>query len=94
MKPTLTRKLIYIEGSDQKTIDFYKNGEVVRTYFNGKEWKDKWTKGKLLDLTKNVVSNYIFKTINNIEYMFMEWKMGNYIYAGLKPDYYVFIKAN
>lgn len=29
MKPTLTRKLIYIEGSDQKTIDFY-NG-----YFHG-----------------------------------------------------------
>ena len=25
MKPTLTRKLIYIEGSDSQTIDFYHN---------------------------------------------------------------------
>lgn len=76
-----------------KTIVFKENGEVVRKYFNGKEWKDNWTNGKLLDKAKNVVSNYTFKLINNVEFMFMEWKMGNYIYAGIKPDYYVFTRS-
>lgn len=24
------------------------------------------------------------------EYLFMEWKMGNYIYGGMEPEHYVF----
>ncbi len=75
-----------------KTIEFFEDGKVVRTYFNGKQWHDKWSKGKLIDLTKNVVSNYILKTINGEDFMIMEWKMGNYIYAGMDPEYYVFKK--
>lgn len=75
-----------------KTIVFNKNGVVERTYFDGKHWDDAWTKGKLLDRTKQVASNYAIKTIDNVEFLFMEWKMGNYIYAGIKPSYYVFVR--
>ncbi len=28
-----------------KTIEFFEDGSVVRTHFNGKEWHDKWSKG-------------------------------------------------
>lgn len=76
-----------------KSINFKENGEVIRKYFNDKtNWEDKWTKGYLIDQVKEVVSNYIIKNINGEDYMFIEWKMGNYIYGGLKPWYYVLKK--
>lgn len=74
-----------------KTIEFKPNGEVIRKYFeDNTNWKDKWTKGFLLDQVKETASKYIIKKINNEDYMFMEWKMGNYIYAKMKPWFYVF----
>lgn len=73
-------------------IIFYKNGQATRKYFEQDIWQDKWTKGALLDLKKSLVSKYFFKKINNVEYMFLEWKMGNYVYAGKPATYYVFIK--
>lgn len=76
-----------------QTINFKEDGTVIRTYFD-ESWEDKWTKGKLLDQKKQVVSNYTFKTINNTEYMFLEWKMGNYVYGGQEAEYYVFVKNN
>ena len=74
-------------------IVFNLDGTAYRKYFDTK-WHDKWSKGVLLDLKKSVVSHYSFKTISGVEYMFLEWKMGNYIYAGMPPTYYVFIKTN
>ena len=74
-------------------IDFKSNGEVRRKYFEEEEWIDKWTKGMLLDQKKSVASKYVFKVIENKEYMFLEWKMGNYIYAGRPATYYVFVRS-
>lgn len=76
-----------------KNITFKNDGTVIREYFN-ESWQDKWTKGKVLDLKKQVVSNYSFKTINNKQYMFLEWKMGNYVYGELSAEYYVFVKED
>lgn len=73
-------------------VDFKRNGQVIRKYFKGKKWFDRWTKGKLLDHEKSVVSKYFFKQVKGKEYMFLEWKMGNYIYGGALPTYYVFVK--
>jgi len=77
-----------------KEIEFNPNGYAARKYFDVAEvnFSDKWSKGVLLDPKKLVVSHYSFKTINGILYMFMEWKMGNYVYGGEDPSYYVFIK--
>lgn len=74
-------------------IEFFEDGKAKRKYFDDTSWNDRWTKGKLLDLTKSVVSNYIIKTINDKEYLFLEWKMGNYIYGGMPATYYVFKRA-
>ncbi len=72
-------------------ITFNSNGTVVRIY-NDEIWEDKWTKGFLLDSKKSTASAYILKTINKKQYLFVEWKMGNYVYGGAKPSYYVFSK--
>ncbi len=75
----------------RKQIDFKADGSVTRVY--GDEiWEDKWTKGFLIDCKKSTAAAYIFKTIEDNEYLFVEWKMGNYVYNGAKPSYYVFIR--
>jgi len=77
-------------------IEFFEDGKAKRKYFDDTSWNDRWTKGKLLDLTKSIVSNYQFKIIDGKEYLFLEWKMGNYVYGGMPPTFYVFkrIKNN
>ena len=42
---------------------------------------------------RTTVAVYEIKAINGTEYLFMEWKMGNYIYGGKEPDFYVFVRA-
>ncbi len=74
-----------------RKIIFNPNGEVVRKY-SDEDWHDKWSKGVLLDLNKLTVSQYTFKKIDGIEYMFLEWKMGNYVFGDMPPNYYVFVR--
>lgn len=74
-----------------RKVNFYPDGQAVRKY-SDEEWHDKWSKGVLLDQRKSTASRYIFKIIDNVEYMFLEWKMGNYVYGGMPPSYYVFIR--
>ena len=57
------------------------------------EWHDKWSNSVLLDLEKSTVSRYFLKMIGDTEYLFLEWKMGNYVYGGMPPSYYVFKRA-
>lgn len=71
-------------------VEFFENGKAKRKYFDDTSWNDRWTQGKLLDLTKSIVSNYQIKIINGKEYLFLEWKMGNYVYGGMPPTFYVF----
>lgn len=74
-----------------RKVSFCPNGQAVRKY-SDEEWHDRWSRGVLLDQTKSTASQYTFKTINGVEYMFLEWKMGNYVYGGMPPSYYVFTK--
>lgn len=76
-----------------KSATFKPDGTVLRKYYDC-EWLDKWSKGVLLDQKKSIVSKYVFKEIDGKEYMFLEWKMGNYVYGGMPPEYYVFEKEN
>lgn len=72
-----------------KEINFQSDGSVSRIYFDD-IFYDKWTKGYLLDQDKSVASKYEIRLINNKEYLFLEWKMGNYVFGGADPNYYVF----
>lgn len=83
----------HVERLWLEQIDFRPDGVAVRRY-DGENWTDRWTKGFLLDLKKNAVSAYFIRRIDGREYLFLEWKMGNVVYGGLKPELYVFEKPN
>ena len=72
-----------------KSIQFSSDGTSIREY-DSEEWRDTWTEGFLIDKEKSTTSAYIIKNINGSEYLFLEWKMGNYVYGGAAHDYYVF----
>lgn len=48
-----------------------------------------WTKGKVLHHGDKTASAYEIKQIDGKEYMFFEWKSGDYSFRGQKPAYYV-----
>ena len=52
-----------------------------------------WTKGVVMHLGgDHTASRYTIKEINGAQYMFFEWKSGDYIIRHQKPEYYVLKK--
>lgn len=80
------------DGLYLKEINFFSDGRLKQTYAD-EVWHDKWTKGSVINLHRTTVAAYEIYVINGTEYLFMEWKMGNYIYGGMKPNLYVFVRA-
>ena len=72
-----------------RSIEVLPDGDLLQKYMDS-EWHDKWTKGYIMNLHRTTAAKYQIKEINGKEYLFMEWKMGNYIYGGIRPEYYVF----
>ena len=48
-----------------------------------------WTRGLVLHQGDRTASKYEIKKIGGAEYLFFEWKSGDYIFRGAKPFYYV-----
>jgi beta-lactamase regulating signal transducer with metallopeptidase domain len=73
-----------------REMTFKNDGKVICK--NGPStYEQKWTKG--LVLGKTTASKYTIKTINNSQYMFFEWKSGDYTIRHMKPSYYVLKKV-
>ena len=78
-----------------KNMEFKENGIFMR---NGNDTSlyASWTKGYLLTNAGNGIEKtaekYKFKTIDGNEYLFIEWKSGDYIWGGWEPTYYVFVR--
>ncbi len=53
-----------------------------------------WTKGYVLHHGDKTASAYTIKRIDGKEYMFFEWKSGDYIFRGQEPAYYVLQRAD
>ena len=51
-----------------------------------------WSKDVVINNENSTVSEYIIKEIDGHEYMFVEWKSGDYIFGGVVKGYYVFRK--
>lgn len=79
------------DGLYLKSIDFFTDGNAIQHY-SDEDWHDKWTNGFLINLHRATTAAYEIKTVDGFEFLFLEWKMGNYIYGGQKPKYYVFSK--
>lgn len=80
------------DGLYLKSIEFFADGKLTQNYMDD-VWHDKWTKDFVLNLHRTTAAAYTIREINGSDYLFMEWKMGNYIYGGFDPDYYVFARV-
>ncbi len=77
-------------------VSFKENGEAVlyrRSLKNDSGFPEncRWTKGFLL--RNDLACAYEIQKIDGKDYLFMEWKSGDYVYGGRKPQYYVFTKV-
>ena len=81
-----------IDNLPLKTIEFKTDGTALQNYMDDEIWQDKWTNGYVLNLHRTTAAKYELRTIDENDYLFLEWKMGNYIYGGKRPDIYVFAR--
>lgn len=77
-------------------LSFAENGEVLLFHRRlqeemGVKETCLWTTDFLL--RKSLAHAYELHTIEGREYLFLEWKSGDYVYGGLEPPYYVFIRG-
>lgn len=74
-----------------KNIVFFEEGDC-KEFFG--DWSNaynaKWTKGLILNVHGKTAEAYTFQRINGCDYLFVEWKSGDYVYGKMKPRYYVF----
>jgi bla regulator protein BlaR1 len=83
-------------GSALRQINFLDNGKMETAYcghpFKSQDWVT-WTKNIIINSKAKTASKYTIKEIDGKQYMFYEWKSGDYIYDHLKPYYYVLEKG-
>lgn len=73
-----------------QTAEFFANGKVSVLYENRTPLSLDWTKGIVLDKRWEVAQHYEIKNIGGKNYLFVEWKSGDYMWGGKAPLYYVF----
>jgi len=66
-------------------LTFLPEGKLKETWV-------KWTKDVIINSSEKTASAYIIKDIAGGEYMFFEWKSGDYVFRRQKPWYYVMKK--
>ncbi len=78
-----------------KEIEFFKNGQCTSVYgdetISGDDMQV-WTKGYVLRKWNNSSCAYEIRNENNVEYLLIEWKSGDYRWGGFDTDYYVFTR--
>lgn len=79
------------------SLYFEENGKAVLSYYSldkerGKRQVCQWTNGILI--RENLACEYEIRLIDKKEYLFLEWKNGDYIYAGREPWQYVFVRES
>ena len=76
-----------------ETVEFLPGGEL-RSVMKNNFIKAKWTKGfTLINIGNgNTASAYEIRHFNDKEYLFIEWKSGDYTFRRSKPGYYIFIR--
>lgn len=52
-----------------------------------------WTKGHVLNASAQTNSQYEIRKLAGKEYLFFEWKSGDYSFRNMKPHYYVLVRA-
>lgn len=73
-----------------KSYSLAPNGTGTLTFLNEKALAIKWSKDVVINPNVCTASEYEIRTIDGNEYMFVEWKSGDYIYGGKVFGHYVF----
>ncbi|MBD5484191.1 MAG: MerR family transcriptional regulator [Lachnospiraceae bacterium] len=80
-----------------KHMHFGEEGFLSSVYMDettlGKEIQS-WTKGYVLKHYNHTACAYEIVTVEDTDYMIIEWKSGDYRWGGYDTDYYVFIRDN
>jgi len=67
-------------------IVFLPNGKTPASGYS-------WTRGVVIDANDRTAESYVIKKIGGLEYLFLQWKNGDYILHNRKPEYYVLVRA-
>lgn len=75
-----------------RALEFQPEGRAIYRFDrdNAPFYSLEWTKGMLLDRRQLTNSAYRLKNIDGRDYLFVQWKSGDYIFGGRTPNYYVF----
>ena len=74
------------------SVEFLADGKCIHTT-KQQESCLKWTKGLILNKASETTPAYEIKTIDGKDYLFVEWKSGDYQFGGRKPAWYIFTRA-
>ncbi len=78
-----------------KRIEFFEGGGCDLLYgdelISGDDMQT-WTKGYLLRKFNSCACAYEIKSIENKDYLIIEWKSGDYRFGGSDTDYYAFVR--
>ncbi len=79
-----------------RSIEFAEGGHCTSVYdgevISGDE-QQVWTKGYLLRRYNQCACAYEIVTVEETDYLIIEWKSGDYRFGGYDTDYYVFVRA-
>ncbi|HBN86519.1 MAG TPA: hypothetical protein DDZ89_22100, partial [Clostridiales bacterium] len=78
-----------------RTVEFVQTGNCKLQFTSDHIFEKPrftWTKSYILDHETEVAQAYEIRSINESEYLFVEWKSGDYVFARKEPSYYVFKK--
>lgn len=82
------------------SVNFIDNGLLINEFkgqVTGKIYtKDnfRWTNGCIMDIDESIVSKYMIKQFKSEDFLFIEWKSGDYKYGGKVSCYYVFKRGD
>jgi len=81
-----------------RTAEFLSDGNLRNSFKNSDTgvistdapavWR--WVNGYVICNTRALASKYLLKEIDGTEYLFVQWKSGDYYFGGREPSWYVF----
>ncbi len=81
-----------------RTAEFIEDGEMKNGFKNAQDgniaidaqgvWR--WSTGNVICVPRSTVSMYVLRKYGDVDYLFIQWKSGDYSYGGEEPRWYVF----
>jgi bla regulator protein BlaR1 len=78
-------------------LDFLANGGTQVQVAGDSELRPgpwKWTNNLVMHGGDHTAAEYLIESIDGVDYLFLEWKSGDYTIRHMKPGYYVLRRAD